>query len=360
MKNPHPVKRFFLHAVLAVAALFFTACDPDSGPAAPKGAYEKGVFILNEGNFQKGNSAVSFFDRDTKTIMPDIFKTVNNRPLGDVAQSMAAHNNRAYLVINNSNKVEVVDINTFGSLGTISGLAMPRYFAAVNNKGYVTEWVNYGSKGRVSVIDLNTNTVTKTIEVGLMPENLIIFNNKVYVVNSSENTISIINAATDALETTVTLAYSPNSLVVDRNNKLWVLAGGKKVYNTDFTVNESQSTVGSLIRLNPATNAVELNLPFASRKDSPGQLKINGAKNKLYYRYAGKIYQYDIAATALPTNALLNRNFYGLGVDPATDLIYGADAGFFTANGKVVRFNPNGTPLDSFQVAIGPNSFLFR
>ncbi len=360
MKKTHPIKRFFLNSVLAAAALFFTACNPDSGPTAPKGAYEKGVFILNEGNFQKGNSAVSFFDRDAKTVMPDIFNTINSRPLGDVAQSMAAHNDRAYLVVNNSNKVEVVDINTFGSLGAISGLAMPRYFAAANNKGYVTEWVNYGSKGRVSVVDLSTNTVTKTIEVGLMPENLLAVNNKIYVVNSSENTISVINAATDALETTITLVDSPNSLVLDRNNKLWVLAGGKKAYNADYTVNESQSTVGNLIRLNPSNNAVELTLSFTSRKDSPGHLKINGAKNKLYYRYAGKIYQFDIAATALPANALLNRNFYGLGVDPATDLIYGADAGFFTSNGKVVRFNPNGTPLDSFQVAIGPNSFLFR
>lgn len=360
MKITNPIKRFFLNAVLASATLFFTACDPDSGPAAPKGAYEKGVFILNEGNFQKGNSAVSFFDRDAKTVVPDIFNTVNNRPLGDVAQSIIAHNDRAYLVINNSNKVEVVDINTFQSLGTISGLAMPRYFAVANNKGYVTEWVNYGSKGRVSVVDLSTNTVTKTIEVGLMPENLIAVNNKIYVGNVSENTLSVINAATDALETTLTLADSPNSLVLDANNKIWVLAGGKKAYNADFSVNEGQSTVGNLIRLNPTNNAVELTLPFTSRKDSPGQLKINGAKNKLYYRYAGKIYQLDITATALPTNALINRNFYGLGVDPATNLIYGADAGFFTSNGKVVRYNPNGSTLDSFQVGIGPNSFLFR
>ncbi|GEO02528.1 hypothetical protein AAE02nite_01920 [Adhaeribacter aerolatus] len=360
MKKTQPVKRFFLNSVLAAAALCFTACDPDSGPAIPKGAYEKGVFILNEGNFQKGNSTVSFYDRDTKTVLPDIFSPVNSRPLGDVAQSISAHNDRAYIVVNNSNKVEVADINTFESLGSISGLAMPRYFAVANNKGYVTEWINYGIKGRVSVIDLSTNTVIKTIEVGTMPENLLSFKNKVYVANTSDNTISVINAATDAVETTITLAEAPNSLVLDAKDKIWVLAGGKKSYKPDFTVDENKSTVGNLIRLNPANNAVELTLPFASRKDSPGQLKINGAKNKLYYRYAGKIYQFDIAATALPATALINRNFYGLGVDPATDMIYGADAGFFTANGKVIRYSPGGAAQDSFQVGIGPNSFLFR
>jgi len=68
----------------------------------------------------------------------------------------------------------------------------------------------------------------------------------------------------------------------------------------------------------------------------------------------------DYKAAALPTTAFINRSFYGLGVDPATNIIYGADAGFFSANGKVIRFNPNGTALDSFQVAVGPTNFLFR
>jgi YVTN family beta-propeller protein len=360
MKKKHLSIRLFLSSALATAALFFTACDPEKAPATPKGAYEKGVFIVNEGNFQKGNSAISFYNQDTKTVEPDIFNKANARPLGDVAQSITEYNDRAYIVVNNSNKVEVVDVNTFQSQGTIEGLALPRYFAVANNKGYVTEWVGFSGNGRVAVIDLNTNIVTKTIAVGKLPEHLLVVNNKIYVVNSSDNTLSVINTSTDALEATILVADSPNSLVLDADNKIWVLAGGKKAYNADYSVNESNSTVGSLVRLNPSTNTVELTLPFASRKESPGQLQINGAKNKLFYRYAGKTYQLDYKATALPPTAFINRSFYGLGVDPATNIIYGADAGFFSANGKVIRFNPNGTALDSFQVAVGPTNFLFR
>jgi YVTN family beta-propeller protein len=360
MKNNNFLPRLFFSLFISSTAFFFSACDPDSAPATPKGAYEKGVFILNEGSFRAGNSAVSFYNRDSKTVEADIFAGVNNRPLGDVAQSITQHNDQIYLVINNSNKIEIVEANTFAELHTINNLALPRFLAVANNKAYVTEYVNFSGNGQVSVIDLNTHTVVKTIAVGKLPENLLAVNNKLYVVNSGENFVSVINTNTDVVEKTLTLADSPNSLVLDANNKIWILAGGKKVYKPDFSVDATNSTPGTLIRLNPTTQAVELSLPFASRTSSPTRLITNGARNKLHYQYGGKIYQFDITAAALPTNTLINRSFYGLGIDPSTDILYGGDAGFFTSAGKVVRFNPNGSALDSFPVGIAPNGFLFR
>jgi DNA-binding beta-propeller fold protein YncE len=63
----------------------------------------------------------------------------------------------------------------------------------------------------------------------------------------------------------------------------------------------------------------------------------------------------------LKSTPLINRSFYGLGIDPKEGIIYGADAGGFTSNGKVVRFNPStGLAIDSITVGIGPNSFIFR
>ena len=86
----------------------------------------------------------------------------------------------------------------------------------------------------------------------------------------------------------------------------------------------------------------------------------NGAGNKVYYQYGGKVYQQDISATSLTATPFINRNFYGIGVDPADNLIYGADAGGFAAGGKVVRFNSNGAAVDSFTVNIGPSEFVFK
>ncbi|QMU30323.1 YncE family protein [Adhaeribacter radiodurans] len=359
-------KNLFNQSVLVgfcLSSIFLTSCtDDDSGgnTLEPKGAYEKGVLIVNEGNFQKGNGAICFFDKQNKTVVENVFLTENNRPLGDVVQSATIHNDRAYVVVNNSNKIEIADANTFKSLGVINNLQMPRYLVVANNKGYLTEWVSYSSKGRVSIIDLTTNAVTKSLEVGKLPEKLLVLNNKVYVTNSGDNTLSVINSTSDAIETTLPVGDSPNSLTVDAANKLWILCSGQKNYNSDYSIDENTSTPGSLVRINPSTQAIEATLTFTSKSLSPDDLVINGSKNKLYYRYNGKVFQQDIAAATLTTTAFLNRNFYGIDVDPSDNLIYGADAGTFTANGKVVRFNPSGSAVDSFTVSILPSEFIFK
>lgn len=364
MKNLNFLNCLFLSSFFLAGTALITGCDPEP-ETTPKGTYEHGVFIVNEGNFQKGNGAISYYNPGTKTVEQDIFNAVNARPTGDVLQSMTIHNDKAYIVANNSNKIEVANANTFKAEATISGLALPRYFAAINNKGYVTEWVSFSGNGRVAVIDLSTNTITKTIPVGETPEQLLLINNKIYVSNSGSNTLSVINTATDAVEATVTVGEAPGSLALDANNQLWVACAGNKVYLPDFSGYDPEaSTAGSLVRLNPAANTVESTLPFASTVEAPTHLTINGTKNKLYYNYAGKIYQLDIATTTLPANAIIKRRFtgegFGLGIDPETNIMYTADPGFYTANGKVIRYDAAGSALDSFQVAIGPNSFLFR
>ena len=64
-----------IYSLLAIAVLVFSACkrDPDPEP----GSYVSGVFILNEGAFQAGNAAVSFFNRESKLHSENIYQLVN-------------------------------------------------------------------------------------------------------------------------------------------------------------------------------------------------------------------------------------------------------------------------------------------
>ncbi len=74
------------------------------------GAYDNGVFILNEGNFFSANASLSYVSNDLATFQNDIFKIVNSpATLGDVAQSMRFGGDKAFIVVNNSNEVEVVE-----------------------------------------------------------------------------------------------------------------------------------------------------------------------------------------------------------------------------------------------------------
>jgi YVTN family beta-propeller protein len=316
----------------------------------PKGKYENGVFIVNEGNFSTPNGEISYYDRNTKSVTNKLYETVNNTSLlGDAIQSMIIHANKAYIVCSNSNpnKIEVVDGNTFQFIGTITGLSIPRYMAASTNRGYITEWVSFSSNGRVAVTDLGTNTVVKTIAVGNLPEQLLVANGKLFVTNSGDNTITIINLSTETVENTIAVGNNPGYITQDKNENLWVLS-------SDFTSQNS-----TLVSFNPATPTIQTSFNFSAPGAS--DLTINGTKDKLYYMFNNGIYDLPITNTMLKSTPLINRSFYGLGIDPKEGIIYGADAGGFTSNGKVVRFNPStGLAIDSITVGIGPNSFIFR
>lgn len=345
----------------SAAALSLFSCDPDNDPEPTEAPIiTQSVFVVNEGNFRRANSDISLFSKASNTVTnAALFSTVNKRPLGDVAQSMAVQDSLGYIVVNNSNKMEVVSLAKFRLKATISGLKLPRYFvAASSSKGYVTETVSYAGAGQVSVIDLQTNTVTKTIAVGPQPERLAISGNRLYVTNNGSNTVTVINTSTDQVEGTITVGDSPNSVVTDRNGKVWVLSSGKVVYNADYTaIDYALTTKGSLAQIVPGQLTASIR-EVESNQSAPGRLTINGRRDQLYYTYRGGVYTLNIQDGKLPTTPLIRRSFYGLGVDPQDNTIYGG-IGSFTAADKVIRYRSTGAAIDSFTVGIGPNSFVF-
>lgn len=363
MKKYTTLRRFFLAVAISSASFSLTSCDKNND--GPTGEFaENAVLVSNEGTFQRSNASVSYINRSTGKVENNVFAKANNdQILGDALQSVAVHGDRAFLALNNSQKVSVVNANTFVAEGEIGNLEIPRYFVALNdNKGYVTEWVTFNGNGRVAVVDLNTYTVTKTIEVGVNPEKMVLAGGKLYVINGGGTTVSVINTATDVLETTINVAANPNSLVVDRNNTLWVISNGVKVYSTWPDYDATQSEPAVLTKINPSTNTVISTFPFSSNITSAHNLTTNGAKDKLYYVYNNKVYQQDVNATALAATPLIDRktNFNALGVDPATGFIYQGKSTGYTTDGWVVRYNTAGTAVDSAQVGIAPNGFAFR
>jgi YVTN family beta-propeller protein len=364
MLQPHLFKR--IARFFAAGTLLLTACDPKEN-ATPAGKYENGVLIVNEGPFQNGTGTISYFNRTAKSVEDDIFQTVNGRPLGNVVQSVSIHNGRAYIVVNNAGKIEVADAKDFTSVGVITGLVMPRYFLGINEqKAYVTQWGTGGVNGSVLVVDLQTNAVTKTIPTGRGPERLLNVAGTVYVVCGGgfgeDNRVTVINANTDEVITDITVGENPNNIQLDDGGRVWVSCGGKKVFG-----NPAQNTAGSLVRISTPvslampSNRVELTLPFADVNGTPAEMTINKAKNTLFYTFAGKVYRQDVNTPTLNTTPVINRSFYELGIDPADDVLYAADAGDYNSNGKAIRYNPaTGSSIDSVQVGIIPGGFTFR
>lgn len=337
--------------VILCGLLFFTACKKDQ-PSTSNTVFNSnsaGVFISNEGNFQFGNSAIGFYNSTDNSYAEDLFKEANKRPLGDVCQSMYMHNNKLYIVVNNSNKIEVVNPNTFVAIASITGLTSPRYFLPVSiQKAYVTDL----SSNAISVIDLNSNTVVSQISCRGWTEELCMSNNKVYVTNKSNHFLYVINPQTDKIEDSIAIGYGANSLKLDKYNRLWVLANG----------NASNSELATLQIINTSADTVLNTFTFKTKDEQPWRLKINGSFDTLYYLNNG-IYQMPINATQLSNVPLVAENknvFYGLGIDPTNGQIYVSDAIDYVQKGIVYRYQSNGLLINSFKAGIIPNDFYFK
>jgi YVTN family beta-propeller protein len=351
--------KFFRPALaLAFSTLLLASCESKNDDVTPTPTNDgNNVFVTNEGVFRSANASVTYYNKATKALTADIFRGVNGRALGDVVQSMTVSGSTGYLVVNNSNKMEVVSLPGFKSVATIGSLEQPRYFVSADNtKGYVTEWVS-ATVGRVSIIDLANNVKTGTLPTGRNPEKPLIFNNLIYVPNSDENTLTVIDATQDRVVNTITVGDGPSSLAVDNDGYIWVLCSGITRYGSapDYLV--LSSTPGALVRFSPRTPTVRTTYPFAAGS-SPSKLRLSPTGLQLYYSLDAGEYRMDITATSLPTTPLIRRSFYGFDIDPKDNTLYGCVASF-SGNSQTYRYRTDGTLIDSLTTGIGSNGVTF-
>lgn len=336
---------------LLIASLLFAACEDDVMNPPIWGDLNNHVFVLNEGNFGSSNGSVMAVSRETGLVWENIFELVNEFKPGDVVQSMTVHNGRAYIVVNNSGKIEVVNASSFEGEATIEGLASPRYFLPINeDKAYVTN-LTFGGSTTLDIIDLKTNEVTKTIPTG-WGEQMVMSDGKVFVGIMNSYDMMVVDATTDEVVQTLSVTYSPNSLQVDENGKVWVLSDGG-YYGED---------IAALRRIDPITLQTEQVFTFDANT-APQKLTINGTGDKLYYLENGQVWRMEIDDATLPDNPFISSDdysFYSLGVDPANNYIYTTDAGDFQSKGNVLYFRPDGTPIDIFEGGVIPGSFCFN
>ncbi|UUC47268.1 YncE family protein [Flavobacterium cerinum] len=347
-----------------LSALFFASCTDEEivykeGPAAvSKGAYEKGILVLNEGNFGAPNAEVSYISSEFPSLFQNtIFNAVNpTKVLGNTAQSIGFNGDLAYIVLNGSNKIEVVNRYTFESVTTIqTGLQNPRYIAFANGKGYVTNWGDAGvaTDDYVAVLNLTTNQITGNIGVVEGPEQIIAYNNTLYVAHkggySFNDKISVINSS-DVVQTTITVGDVPSSMEVS-NNELYVLCSGKPAWS-------GTETTAKLVKVNLATNALAQSLSFAAG-EHPGYMDIENGN--IYYMKGKDVFKKDPAAATLPTTPVFSATattVYGFAA--LNNKFYVGDAINYTDNGKVTVYDTAGTLQKTYTVGVMPNGFYFN
>ncbi len=348
--------------LIFLAFATFTSCKKESTSDGTLNGYSaNGIFVVNEGSFNNGNASISYISPDN-AVLNDIFDVVNGKNLGDVAQSFTIHNDKAYIVVNNSQKIEICTLNDFKSAGTITGINSPRYFLGLSStKGYVTDW----NDNAVKVVNLTTNQVVGSIPCGKGPEQMVLGDGKVFVCNiggfGNDSTVTVIDPSTDKAVATIQVGLNPNSMRMDTNNNLWVLCGG--FVGDDYVGGTGDDIGGSLYCIN--TDDYSVVHYFSMTQDHhPLKLNINGTANKLYFLngtagYTGRVFELGINDTMIPNSALIEKSFYGLGVHPSDNSLYAGTANFST-KGWVFHYDNAGNLLDSNKVGIAPSSFTFN
>ncbi|AZB27353.1 DUF5074 domain-containing protein [Chryseobacterium bernardetii] len=341
-----------LHLLFAFVLLLGVAsCSTDSSDELqPRIDYANGFLIANEGKYGTPNAEVTFVTSDLSLKQDNIFSFNNGGKLGDVLQMIAFNGNNAYLLLNNSNKIQIVNRYNFKAAGEItSGLNQPRYMAFANNNIYVTNDKYQGDKF-VSVYKVSDNSLIKKIPFSDTVERIVEAGNNIFVQNASfgyGNNITLINTTTNEIQKTFSVNGNINK-IISNNQNVYAIAAG----TTDSYIYQISST-GDIIKTITLTG-------IADAKN----LEISN--NKFYFSSGKSVYTMDMKLGTVPTSPLFTvasssdpySDLYGFSV--VKDLIFTSDANGFKQDSKIVVYNTSGDIIKTFSAGIASNSVYWN
>ena len=356
--------KIILFKLLLILALLISSCRTDSDDYILDYSKGSGLFIANEGSFTYGNASLSFYDPGTQEVLNDVFFNANGFPVGDVLQSISFRDSLAYLCISNSGKILVINTNNFLHLATISGLGSPREIEIIDKtKAYVSDLYS----PYLTIVNPEKFTISGSVRLGNSSESFLRYGDLLFVNSWSYNDkIYVLNTVTDELVDSITVRKQPNSIVMDKNNKLWVLSDG------GYDGSPYGQEKAALSRINADNLLLEKVYEFTDISNSPVELNINPGKDSLFFINGGwlgsgsinnGIFAMGIDDENMPEEAFIqgdNNLFYALSIDPQSSQIYCSDALDFLQRGYVYSFHPNGFPIDTFKVGIAPGGFGFK
>lgn len=337
-------------------SLFVSCSNDDDNSNDPKGVYDNGFFILNEGT--KTTGSVSFLSDDLTTFSKDVYGLNNNGDYpGGYLQNIFFDGDNAYIIAGGSNVINVVNRYTFKLIAKIdTGLKNPRYGVAKDGKAYVTNANTYSYQNAatgntddyVAIINLKTNTFESKIDLNATANRVIEENGKLYITEPYASTkLLVVNIATKTVEAPIEIGSRADG-IEEENGTLYILRGPSSDRSEIVKVKLSDKSVSRIT--------------FPASLDGAEYLDIED--DKVYYTVGSSVYAIPTSATAASTTPILTATLsttgyiYGFAVND--NHIYIADGGTFGTDSKAFIYNLTGTLQKEIAVGIGPNGFYFN
>lgn len=320
-----------------------------------------GLYVLCEGNMGSNKCTLDFLDFQTSTYHRNIYAERNPEvvmELGDVGNDIQIYGSRMWMVINCSNKVEVVDAYTTKRIGQVN-IDNCRYVAFDHGYAYVSSYVGrsiskYNVLGSVYKVDTLTLEIVDKVDVGYQPEELAVVGNKLYVANSGgyrgsvtgeyDNRVSVIDLSTFTVCETIDVAPNLLRLRRDRYDQLWLTSRGihqEGIPSRCYVLAKQEGRMKVVKEIDQPVSDLYFRGDsvyfYGSSLDSNGNPTGHtyGILHMKTYELMSDHFIQDGRAADIKTP-------YGLVVAPLSGDIYVMDATNYVSSGKLFRFDKHG------------------
>ncbi|WP_336958506.1 hypothetical protein [Chryseobacterium contaminans] len=351
------IKRI-LPLAFASIMLFNVSCssDNDTETIEKQVNYENGILVSNEGGFTKPTSDVTFISNNLGTVYTNIYSSNNGGEVfGKVLQSVGFSGDKAYLVANIPNKIDIVNRYTFKKQTTVTEkLDGPRYIAFSGNKYFVTN-NNFAGGTKLNAYNISDNVFVASVGFPRYAEkvveaegNIIVQTDGIgYDTNPPYNsfatgyTISVVNPSTMVNPKTITLpAKGIIKDLIAYNGVAYVLVSD----TTDSYIYKINSVAGTYTTTT-LTGIADVQ-------------KLRADKNNFYFiTGSNDIYNMTIGSSFVSNVPIVKASGNVYGFDVIDGRIFASDASF-TEDSKVNVYNAlDGTLLKTFTAGVGTNGF---
>ena len=322
-----------------------------------------GMYVLCEGNMGSNKCTLDYLDLSGNTPTVHYWRNIYAernpsvvKELGDVGNDIKIYGSKMWIVVNCSDKVEVVHADNCQRIGQVD-IPNCRYVTFDGPYAYVSSYVGpvdlnaEAQIGMVYQVDTLTLEVTKTVAVGYQPEEMAVIDGKLYVANSGgyiapiyDHTVSVVDLQTFKEERKIDVGVNLHRCRADKYGQLWVTSRGNYI-----------NRKATMYWLEPRGTTYEVvgSLPYAV-----SDMCIVG--DSLYYfgsewseteqRNTISYGIINVRTHELVTNKLSDapevaamRMPYGIIVNPQERDFYLMDAKNYVSSGELLHFLPDGT-----------------
>jgi len=371
------------YLLIIVPILFLNSCQTDDPlptgdgseqpviPTDPVGKV-KGFYLLNEGNLFQNKASLDYFDYTTGLYESNVFSKANPEAvggLGDVGNDISLYGSKLYIVVNGSNKIEVLDVKTRKRLKQIE-LNNCRYVTFYKGKAYVSSYLGQigdpeAPNGVVAEIDTTSLNITRSVEVGRQPEELVAHDDKIYVANSGgysppdyESTISVIDIPSFAETKRIEISINLHRLKIDSEGDLYVSSRGNyfDIPSKLFVVDTKTETIKKTFDLAVSDMAISNDIAYIFSTEFSFKTGENTISYDMLDTKTETLIQGSFISEA---NQKLIKIPYGIAINPDTGDIMVTDAKDYVTPGDLYCFSPDGELKWTVETGDIPSHFTF-